>query len=198
MYFCQDSRFFCPVCQAVNAVSRLALSVPFWYALDMVRLSKLTDYAVVLLTQMVRGSDARDGKVATTALLSEMTGLPHPTVSKVLKRLTKTGLLVAQRGATGGYSLTRPAEHISVADIVIAFDGPIALTDCTKESHQSCQMEKRCLINGHWNRVNIAIRDALQNVSLADMAHDLQSFMKPPVIKNTAITKHQRDAHDSP
>ncbi len=145
----------------------------------MVRLSKLTDYAVVLLTQMVR----RDGKIATTAILAEITGLPHPTVSKVLKRLTKTGLLVAQRGATGGYALARSAEDISVADIVIALDGPIALTDCTEDSHQSCQMERNCPINGHWNRVNLAIRDALQSVTLAEMANDIQSFMKPATMK---------------
>lgn len=140
----------------------------------MVRLSKLTDYAVVLLTQMVR----RDGKVATTAILAEITGLPHPTVSKVLKRLTKSGLLLAQRGATGGYSLSRHPETISVADIVTAMDGPIALTDCTEGSHQSCQMEKNCPINGHWNRVNLAIRSALQSIHLAEMAEDTQPFMK--------------------
>lgn len=156
----------------------------------MVRLSKLTDYAVVLLTQMVR----RDGKIATTAILAEITGLPHPTVSKVLKRLTKTGLLVAQRGATGGYALARSAEAISVADIVIALDGPIALTDCTEESHQSCQMEKNCPINGHWNRVNIAIRDALQGVTLAEMANDLQTFIKPMTMKAHEKRGHEKAA----
>ncbi len=157
----------------------------------MVRLSKLTDYAVVLLTRMVR----RDGKVATTAILAETTGLPHPTVSKVLKRLTKTGLLVAQRGATGGYALARDAQTISVADIVTALDGPIALTDCAQGSHHSCQMEKNCPINGHWNRVNFAIRAALQSVSLAEMASDTQPFMKAPRTKtsgtNLAATKYQ-------
>ena len=150
----------------------------------MVRLSKLTDYAFVLLTQMVR----RDGKAATTAILSEITSLPHPTVSKVLKRLTKTGLLLAQRGATGGYSLARSADTISVADIVTAMDGPIALTDCAQGSHQSCQMEKNCPINGHWNRVNLAIRDALGSVNLAEMADDAQPFMKAPAPKTKYST----------
>jgi FeS assembly SUF system regulator len=120
----------------------------------------------------------RDGKVATTANMAEITGLPHPTVSKVLKRLAKTGLLIAQRGATGGYALARAAEQISVADIVIALDGPIAVTDCAQGSHQSCQMEKKCPINGHWNRVNMAIRDALHSVNLAEMAMDTQPFIK--------------------
>lgn len=140
----------------------------------MVRLSKLTDYAVVLLAQMVR----RDGKIATTSSLCEITGLAHPTVSKVLKRLTKTGLLIAHRGATGGYELARPADEISVADVVTALDGPIALTDCAQGSGQSCTMEKNCPINGQWNRVNRAIRDALQSVTLAEMASDIQSEMK--------------------
>lgn len=157
----------------------------------MVRLSKLTDYAVVLLTQMVR----RDGKIATTANLSASTGLPHPTVSKVLKRLTKTGLLVAQRGATGGYTLARAAEHISIADVVTALDGPIAMTDCAEGSHHSCQMEKNCPINGNWNRVNLAIRNALQSVSLAEMANDIRPFMKTyekrGSEKMSATTKYQ-------
>lgn len=160
----------------------------------MVRLSKLTDYAVVLLTQMVR----RDGKIATTANLSAITGLPHPTVSKVLKRLAKTGLLVAQRGASGGYSLARPAEEISVADVVTALDGPIAVTDCAQGSHNACQMEKKCPINGSWNRVNLAIRNALQGVTLAEMARDIddRAFMKPYEKRsaeklNSAATKYQ-------
>lgn len=141
----------------------------------MLRISKLTDYAVVLLAQMV----GREGKIATTASLSQVTGLPHPTVSKVLKRLTKTGLLAAQRGAAGGYTLARAADDISVADIITALDGPIAMTDCAQGSHQSCQIEKLCPINGHWNRVNKAVRQALECVSLADMAVDTNPFMQP-------------------
>lgn len=156
----------------------------------MVRLSKLTDYAVVLLTQMAR----RDGRVATTSVLSEGTGLPLPTVSKVLKILAKGGLLTAHRGATGGYVLAREAAQISIADIVTAMDGPIALTDCAEGSHQSCQMEQSCPISGQWNRINEAIRGALRNVSLADMANDLAGFMKPPTAereKRAALTgKH--------
>jgi FeS assembly SUF system regulator len=144
----------------------------------MVRLSKLTDYAVVLLTQMVRKGSPCDGKIATTASLSEITGLAHPTVSKILKRLTKTGLLIAHRGAAGGYELARSADEISVADIITALDGPIALTDCAQGSSQSCNMEKNCPINGHWNRVNLAIRNALQSVNLAEMASDIQPNIK--------------------
>ncbi|NDE90993.1 MAG: SUF system Fe-S cluster assembly regulator [Alphaproteobacteria bacterium] len=165
----------------------------------MVRLSKLTDYAVVLLTQMVSGQMVRpningEGKIAThsmtTASLAQITGLPHPTVSKILKKLSKTGLLVAQRGATGGYTLARDAQDISVADIVTALDGPIALTDCAQGSSQSCQMERKCPINGHWNRVNIAIRDALQSVSLAEMAQDIKIDTRP-FIEIPRITEHR-------
>lgn len=142
----------------------------------MVRLSKLTDYAVVLLTQIVR----RDGASMTTAQLAADTGVPQPTVSKILKLLVKAGLLTAQRGASGGYQLARPARSISVADIVVAMDGPISITDCSTGSVNTCQVEKICPISGHWNKINSAINHALQSVVLYDMAMDVPAALKEP------------------
>lgn len=150
----------------------------------MVRLSKLTDYAVLLLAQIVR----REGQVSTAAALSESSGLNQPTASKVLKMLTKSGLLIAQRGAVGGYRLSRPASEITVADIVTAMDGPISITDCAEGSHHICQMESICPMNGHWHKVNRALRGALSGVTLYDMVAD----MPPHLMKKE--TRRAREA----
>lgn len=155
---------------------RLAYSVLIWYTLAMIRLSKLTDYAIVLLSQIVR----MDGKVATTTTLTAATGLPYPTVSKVLKTLTRGGLLHAQRGATGGYALSRSSTEISVADVVQAMDGPIAITDCVEGGAGGCGIEKCCPLNGHWNKINRVVQGALAEVSLREIAFDVpQAFRKP-------------------
>jgi FeS assembly SUF system regulator len=132
----------------------------------MIRLGRLTDYAVTLLTQMV----SEDGRVWAAPDLADKTGLPVPTVSKILKQLTKSEIVTAQRGASGGYRLARPSPAISVADIVEAMDGPIALTDCSDGSDHSCRVESVCPMSGGWNKINQAVRRALEDVSLADMA----------------------------
>jgi FeS assembly SUF system regulator len=132
----------------------------------MLKLSKLTDYAVVLLSQMAK----TDSTIFTTPRLCEETGLPHPTVSKILKTLTRGGLLKAQRGAQGGYALAKDPHDISLADIVKAMDGPIHLTECAEDTSHSCQMSNSCALHGRWNKVNQVIRNALENVSLHDMA----------------------------
>jgi FeS assembly SUF system regulator len=134
----------------------------------MLKLSKLTDYAVVLLAQFAR----REGGIATAPQLCEQTGLPQPTVAKILKILAKGGLLTAHRGASGGYALAKSAREISVADIVTVMDGPIHLTECAEETTHECQMSRGCAMQGRWNRVNQVIRSALQNVSLYEMALD--------------------------
>jgi FeS assembly SUF system regulator len=136
------------------------------------RLSRLTDYAVTLLTQMVSGQ----AELWTTAGLAERTGLPLPTVSKILKQLTKSGVIGAQRGATGGYRLARPAPAITVASIVEAMDGPIALTECSDGGDHSCGVEPICPMNGHWNKVSRAVKNALETVSLADMVRPAPLF----------------------
>src|SRR5580692_10749980 len=103
----------------------------------MIKLGRLTDYAVTVLTQMVSDS----ARVWAASDLAEKAGLPPPTVSKVLKQLSKSGLVLAQRGAAGGYRLTRPPNTISVAAIVEAMDGPIALTQCAEGGDHTCHVE---------------------------------------------------------
>jgi len=132
----------------------------------MIKLSRLTDYAVTLLTQMVNEGQA----LWTTNDLAEKTGLSISTSSKILKQLAKNGIIVAQRGAQGGYHLSRPAATISIANIIEAMDGPIALTDCAEGGEQNCRVEKLCPMSGNWDRINRAVKNALEEVSLADMA----------------------------
>src|ERR1700733_4737033 len=103
----------------------------------MIKLGRLTDYAVTLLTQMV----SEDKGVWAASDLAEKSGLPLPTVSKVLKQLAKSDIIAAQRGASGGYRLARPGASVSVAAIVEAMDGPIALTECSDGGDHSCGVE---------------------------------------------------------
>jgi FeS assembly SUF system regulator len=141
----------------------------------MIRLSRLTDYAVALLFHM--GTAGKDALWTATSL-SERSGLPMPTVAKVLKLLSKRELVVAVRGASGGYKLARPHTTISIATIIEAMDGPIAITDCAEGSeHAGCKIESLCPMTAGWNKVNRAIRGALENISLADIS---TPFSVPP------------------
>ncbi len=149
----------------------------------MIKLSRLTDYAIVLLGQM-----ALEGKgVHAASALADKTFLPLPTVSKVLKQLTKAGVLSAQRGAAGGYLLARVPESISVASIIESMDGPIAITDCATSGDEEgvCSVQGTCPVRGNWEKVNVALRAALEAVSLADMTPS-ESHCKPVNFIETA------------
>jgi FeS assembly SUF system regulator len=138
----------------------------------MFRINKLTDYAVVLLVDM-----ARTGKMRSAQQIAADTGVPLPTVSKVMKALTRDGLVVSTRGAGGGYGLGRAADGITVADMIQAIEGPIALTSCVEPSDEDgCGIESLCPMHGHWNRVNGAVHAALSSVTLAEMTHDTPMF----------------------
>ncbi|MBM3486840.1 MAG: SUF system Fe-S cluster assembly regulator [Alphaproteobacteria bacterium] len=143
----------------------------------MIRLSRMADYGVVLMTQLAR--QPRD--LTTAAELAAATSLPTPTVSKLLKLLAQDGLLTSQRGIRGGYALARPATAISVAEIVHALDGPIALTECTSEQHTNCEIEALCPTRTNWRRINDAIRAALGGVTLAEMASPFDTRLARPV-----------------
>ena len=131
----------------------------------MFRLNRLTDYAVVVMSQMAQ----RDGETRSAQQISEDTGVPLPTVSKLLNLLGHAKLVVSQRGASGGYTLSGPPEAITVAQIIQAMEGPIALTACVDGAVESCDSESFCPMRGNWNKVNGAIRAALSEVKLADM-----------------------------
>jgi FeS assembly SUF system regulator len=130
------------------------------------RLSNLADYAVVMLAAAVRAGDAR----LNATCLSEQTGVPLPTAQKLVGRLATAGLLVSSRGTGGGFRLARPAEAISLADIVEAVEGPIALTACVEAGKQDCGLDHHCQVKPHWELVNEAMRKALGEVSLAKLS----------------------------
>ncbi len=135
----------------------------------MLRLSKLTDYAVVVLIRLSDAERASGDAVHTAPGLAVATGVPEPTVAKVLKALAGAGLVVSQRGARGGYRLARPVDEVSVADVITAIDGPIALTACVDGGTGSCDVESMCAVKGRWDLVNDAIHAALTGISLTDM-----------------------------
>lgn len=131
----------------------------------MLRISRLTDYATVILAALA-GDPAR---VQTAAALSERTRIAAPTVSKLLKQLQRAGLVSSTRGLHGGYQLARPASEISAAAILDALEGPLALTDCSA-GHGQCDIEASCRVGRVWQRLNLAIRRALYEVTLAQLA----------------------------
>jgi len=142
----------------------------------MLRVNKLTDYATVVLIEIARSTVVR-----STQHLAERTGIPGPTVAKLMKSLHKAGLVHSTRGASGGYSLGRTSGSITLADVIQAVEGPIALTACADTSDEHCGIESVCPVQGRWNRVNSAVRAALTQVSLADMVADMNSFgIAPP------------------
>lgn len=128
------------------------------------RLSNLADYAVITMCQAA--SHCGDGRVSAAELAAE-TGLPVPTVQRLVTKLTGAGLLRSVRGAGGGLQLGRPAAAITVADIVEAVEGPIALTACV--DHSDCEYETGCSMKPHWPLINQALRGALAGISLNDL-----------------------------
>jgi len=131
------------------------------------RLSSLADYAVVMMTAIARhcGGIAR----VNATLLAGETGVPLPTAQKLVSRLSAAGLLDSTRGTGGGVRLSRPPASISLADIIEAVDGPIALTGCDHET-VPCALDHRCHVKPHWAVVNAAVRDALAAVTLSKLA----------------------------
>ncbi|MEM8984734.1 MAG: SUF system Fe-S cluster assembly regulator [Pseudomonadota bacterium] len=127
-------------------------------------MSKLTDYGTVVLAELATESGTR-----TALALSDQTALPLPTVRKVLKRLARSGLVRSERGAAGGYELSRPAATISATDILTALEGPVLLTACSADDHD-CRLESTCTVGTTWQMINQQIRTALDSVTLRDLA----------------------------
>ena len=130
----------------------------------MLRLSKLTDYAVVVLVRL-----DSETQIQTSPGIAATTGIPEPTVAKVLKTLAGAALVTSQRGARGGYRLARPLDDIPVGEVIAAMDGPIALAACVDGSVTECESLALCPVRGRWDPVNDAIRRALSAISVADM-----------------------------
>jgi FeS assembly SUF system regulator len=129
------------------------------------RITRHTDYGVILLTHLA----SHPGRVYNAADLAAEAGIPPPMAGKVLQMLARGGLVDSHRGATGGYSLARPALEITVAEILTVLEGPIALTECIALGPGECDHEVGCPTRGNWERINRAVRDALAGVTLAEM-----------------------------
>jgi FeS assembly SUF system regulator len=132
----------------------------------MIRLSRLTDYGIVLMATLAQHD--QQGPHNARELAAEV-GLPDPVVSKLLKTLTRGGLLTSHRGAKGGYGLARPPAEISVPEMIEVLEGPIRLTECAQHPG-ACAQEASCQVREPWQLINAAVHDALARISLADLA----------------------------
>lgn len=135
----------------------------------MIRLSKLADYGIVIMTTIARRPSGPQN-AAEIALASRV---PQPMASKILKALARADLLRSRRGAWGGYELARQPETISVAEIIAALDGPIALTACIDDGPGGCDLEALCPARANWQRINDAIRGALDGIRLSEMVQTI-------------------------
>ncbi len=155
----------------------------------MLRLTKLTDYGVVMLTAMAR----EPGRHFASAELAVAGGLTGATAAKILKSLTRAGLLESTRGAHGGYGLAHDASDISLAAVIEALEGPLGVTECAVRSGL-CALEASCAVRVRWQAVDRALRHTLEQVSLADMAQPAAlSIASPPVVAPAKTTgEHAR------
>ena len=130
----------------------------------MLRIRKLTDYGIFVLAHLANEQDT----VISASQIASRTGLNLPTVSKLLKTLSKAKLVTSIRGSQGGYSLAKKSSTISAAEIIDAFEGPVAITECSASYH-SCSLESQCGVGEAWQKINRAIRNTLENISLTDL-----------------------------
>lgn len=131
----------------------------------MLRISKLTDYGIVLLVELANGENLASRNARSMA---EATSLPLPVVSKILKSLAQGGLLTSQRGTKGGYALARRPEEITVAEIIVALEGPIALTECSAGPGR-CDQETACPVRDPWQRIHQSILEMLKRETLREL-----------------------------
>jgi FeS assembly SUF system regulator len=143
-------------------------------AARVIRLSKLADYGIVIMTHLAR----HEARQLATPEIATATGVPIAMASKILKLLVRGELLGSHRGAHGGYGLARPAVAITVADVIEALDGPIAVTSCTEPGPSDCVIEAVCAARTNWRRINGAIREALDGITIDEMARTIpEAFM---------------------
>ncbi|OGO91162.1 MAG: SUF system Fe-S cluster assembly regulator [Coxiella sp. RIFCSPHIGHO2_12_FULL_42_15] len=145
----------------------------------MIKISRLADYGTLILSRLANKSDQR----LSAHQISEDTQLPIPTVSKLLKLLNEANIVSSTRGANGGYQLNRPPDKISVAEIIYAIDGPLAMTECSK-SIENCTRHEFCGLRHNWQYINSMILLLLQQLSLADMNQPLKKVISLQVLAN--------------
>ncbi len=135
----------------------------------MIRIGKMTDYGIVLLSYFASNPEAKAFTARDLALEAK---LPLPTVSKILKTLCRGELLLSHRGVNGGYRLSQAADQISIARIIEVLEGPIALTECSGHrgrSPDSCGLESHCPVMNNWQKISLTVRRALEQLTLQDM-----------------------------
>lgn len=137
----------------------------------MLRITRQTDYGVMILTRIAQEGP---GRIHTARDLAAETEVPLPTVSKILKLLARAELLVSQRGVKGGYRLARAAGEITVAEVIRAIEGPIAMTECVESGVGECDKESWCPVRSNWQLINDAVAGALEGITLARMARPLE------------------------
>jgi FeS assembly SUF system regulator len=143
----------------------------------MLRISKLADYAIVVMQQLALQPELLQSATG----LAEHTRVGVPTVSKLLKLLQEAGLVASVRGTSGGYKLARIAGQVTIAEVIAAIEGPVALTECSGE-HSVCTQQKTCGTKGNWQLINAVVMNALNGITLADMAGSLA--MHPLMVGN--------------
>jgi FeS assembly SUF system regulator len=137
----------------------------------MLRISRLTDYGTMILVHLA----GRTGQVCSASDVAAGTHVALPTVQKILKVLTRAGLVASVRGADGGYALARSAEAISAAEILDALEGPVAITECSQSDGQ-CELESSCQVGNAWQKINRSIRVALDDITLADLGRPARNL----------------------
>ncbi len=155
----------------------------------MLRISKLADYGIAVAARLATGEGRHRWR--SSAQIARATGIPEPTVGKVLRRLARAGLVEGRRGPAGGYRLARPAEQVSVAELLEALEGPLAVTDCAPGAARRCTIAPRCETRAGWSRIHEAVAEALRAVSLQEMLPTprLVPLGRPPV-----AVPHQEEA----
>jgi FeS assembly SUF system regulator len=143
-----------------------------------IRLSKHADYGIVIMTNLAR----QPGRQHNAPEVAAHSHIPLPMASKILKTLARAGLLASHRGVKGGYGLARPAATISVAEVISALDGPIAVTACIEDGPGGCEIEAFCPARANWQRINDAIRAALEGISMAEMAQAIPMVFRAPAL----------------
>lgn len=142
----------------------------------MIRLTRLADYAVVLMAHMAEQPEG----VHSASGISAITQIPAPTVSKILGTMARAGILTSHRGLNGGFSLALSPVNITLAAIISAVDGPIALTNCIEDDHADCDILGSCRMRGYWQKINLAVRGALENITLAELSTPVLDFFPDP------------------
>jgi len=150
----------------------------------------MIDYGVVIMSQLAH----TQREVMTAPEISGATGLPMPSVSKVLKSLGRSDIVNSHRGVHGGYSLARRPDDITLADIIETLEGPVALTACVDGSDDQCKVETLCPIQGGWEKVNFAIRNALEEVTLSELS-TFSEFPLPKPVADDADKLAQQDTY---